>query len=143
MKLLKTCAIALAVTVPMAFQTNSACGKEQSTQQHPFGMIDAQGLETLLSSKTPFELVDARTDKWFDGTLISGAKRLPSDSSDSAIAETLSNKEKLVVVYCGGEKCPASKDLAQRLVDAGYKHVLDYHGGITEWKALNKPTQTL
>lgn len=143
MKLLKTCAIALAVATPVASQMSSVCGMHESAQQHPFGMIDAQGLEALLSSKTPLDLVDARTDKWFEGTLISGAKRLPSDASDSTIAEVLPNKEKLVVVYCGGEKCPASKDLAQRLVDAGYKHVIDYHGGIHEWQALNKPTQTL
>lgn len=141
MKLLKTCAIALAVTMPFTTGGTMANSKHEASQQHKFGMINAQELEALMSSNTPMELVDARTDKYFDGTLISGARRLPADASDATIAEALPNKEMLIVIYCGGGKCPASKNLAQRLVDNGYTHVIDYHGGISEWKALNKPIQ--
>lgn len=132
MNILKQTALGLmACALPYSLQAES----------HPWEEIDASKLETMINSEIPMELVDARTDKWFDGTLISGAKRLPADSSDMAIAQALPNKTELVVVYCGGEKCPASKQLAQRLVNVGYKNVFDYHGGISEWKALGKATQ--
>lgn len=132
MNILKqTAAIAMACVLPYSLQAEA----------QPWGEVDANKLEAIITSNVPHELVDARTDKWFDGTLIRGAKRLPADASDETIAQTLPNKTEMVIVYCGGEKCPASKQLAQRLVDVGYKNVFDYHGGISEWKALGKPTQ--
>jgi len=119
--------------------------KESSYQENQsevkWGEINTKGLEVLLHSKIPMTLVDARKDKYFDGTLILGAKRLPSDSTHEAIEEILPNKHQLTVVYCAGEGCEASKNLAKRLVEMGYISVIEYHDGIRKWKALRKPTQ--
>ncbi|OJW51588.1 MAG: hypothetical protein BGO67_05020 [Alphaproteobacteria bacterium 41-28] len=100
-----------------------------------------KGLEALLDSKAPHALVDARTDKYFDGALIIGAERLPYDSDQTMIEKVLPNKKKLIIVYCGGGECPASKNLAKRLIELGYTNVIDYHGGMQEWESHNKPTQ--
>ncbi|MBS0271271.1 MAG: rhodanese-like domain-containing protein [Proteobacteria bacterium] len=142
-RLLKSCALALAVTSGATAACAENAPAQQQVNQHAWGEIGIQELEALIQSKTPMQLVDARTDKWFDGTLIAGAKRLPADATEETIAKTLPQKAELVVVYCGGAQCPASKNLAQRLVDAGYKNVIDYHGGISEWKANAKPTENI
>ncbi len=143
MNILKSCAVALAVsTLPQGANAASPTPQEEATI-HPWGVVDTQGLEALLGSKVPLRLVDARTDKWFDGTLIQGAERLPADASNEVIKKTLPNKQHLVVVYCFGESCPASKNLATRLVELGYSHVIDYHLGIQAWTAQQKPTQKI
>ncbi len=141
MNILKPCAIALAVSIFAHNVGVEASSHQEADIQHQGGEIDMQGLEALLNSKVPLSLVDARSDKYFDGTLIRGAQRLPAESEQITIEKTLPNKNGLVVVYCGGIQCPASKNLAKRLAELGYTNVMDYHGGIHEWKANNKPTQ--
>lgn len=143
MKILKSCAIALAITtLPHGVCAKSHIHHEEAIQ-HSWGEVNAQGLQALLDSKVSMQLVDARADKWFDGTLIMGAKRLPDDSTEEVIEKTLPDKKQLIVAYCGGGECPASQNLAKRLVELGYQSVLDYQGGISEWKALKKPIQKL
>lgn len=105
------------------------------------GTIDMMGLEALMNSQTPMVLIDARIDKYFDGTLIPGAKRLHIESSQADVEKLLPEKNMLVVVYCAGVGCPASKMLANRLIKEGYKNVIDYHHGIREWKAHKKPIE--
>ena len=142
MRILKSCVVALAIsTLPHGAGMATSAQHEEAIQH--WGQIDMEGLEGILNGKVPFSLVDARPDKLFDGTLIAGARRLPADTSAEMIEKSLPNKNQLVIVYCGGGKGPASKNLAQRLVEYGYTNVLDYHGGISEWKAQNKPIQKL
>jgi rhodanese-related sulfurtransferase len=140
LKALSTAA-AICLSCPPAQAASPASQGEESAQ--PWKTIDIQGLEALLSSKDSFKIVDARSDKYFNGKLIPGAQRLPAESSEDEIQSVLPNKSELVVVYCGGAMCPASQTLAQRLVDMGYTNVVDYHGGIQEWVANNKPVQSL
>ncbi|MBN9343426.1 MAG: hypothetical protein BGO76_05290 [Caedibacter sp. 38-128] len=122
--------------------TLQAEGKAKSqTESVACGTIDMLGLEALINAKTPLVLIDARTDKYFDGTLILGAKRLHVESSEADVAKLLPEKNTLIVVYCAGVSCPASKMMASRLIKEGYKNVIDYHHGIREWKANNKPIE--
>ncbi len=117
--------------------------KSEAQTEVACGTIDMLGLEALMNSKAPFVLIDARTDKYFDGTLIAGAKRLNVESSQADVEKLLPSKDALIVVYCAGVGCPASKMMAGRLIKEGYKNVIDYHHGIREWKANNKPIEKL
>lgn len=110
---------------------------------HQWGGIDTLGLEALLNADLSMTLVDARPDQWFDGMLIQGAERLPADATEHVMGKTLPHKNQLIVVYCAGEGCSSSHTLAKRLSDSGYENIIEYHGGIREWKALSKPIQTL
>ncbi len=124
---------------PLALQAEEKA-KAQS-ESIACGTIDMLGLEALMNAKTPMVLIDARTDKYFDGTMIPGAKRLSIESPEADIEKLLPEKNMLIVVYCAGVGCPASKMLASRLMKEGYKNVIDYHHGIREWKANNKPIE--
>lgn len=79
-------------------------------------------------------ILDARTGKWDDGKRIPGAKTLSAGDSDEKIAEMLPNKSALIVTYCGGVKCPASNQLAERLKKLGYTNILEYPEGIAGWE---------
>jgi rhodanese-related sulfurtransferase len=99
-----------------------------------YGHIDAKGLKALMDTKTPMTILDARTDKWFKGVVIPGSKRLPSDYTLDQIKAALPHKNTLVIAYCAGEVCDASKNLVAKLVENGYTNVIDFHGGEHEWK---------
>lgn len=141
MKLSKAIICSLISVLPLYHACAKGDGSASQDSQASAKIINIEELKSLVDSKTPMALIDARGDKWFDGNLIIGAQRLPSDVSLEAIESTLPDKNELIVVYCGGEQCPASKILAKRLVELGYKNVNDYHGGIKEWTANSYPTE--
>lgn len=120
--------------------SSSQCSRENISPAK-WGVIDTRGLEALIKAKIPMVLVDARTDEWFDHTLIVSAERLPLDASSDTLKKILPHKDQLVVVYCAGEGCPTSKSLATRLVEEGYTCLIDYHEGIREWISHQNPIQ--
>jgi rhodanese-related sulfurtransferase len=50
-------------------------------------------------------------------------------------------KEDLIVVYCASFECQASTGAAEKLMDLGYKNVLDYKGGLKDYKEANLPLE--
>jgi len=107
-----------------------------------YGHIDAKGLKALMDTGTPMAIFDARTDKWFKGKVIPGAQRLPSDSTKDKIELAIPNKKTLIIAYCAGEMCDASKNLVAKLVENGYANVIDFHGGEREWKEQGYAIET-
>ena len=47
-------------------------------------------------------------------------------------------KQLPIVVYCANSKCDASHKLTRYLIDAGYVNVIEYTGGIKDWKSHQK-----
>lgn len=43
-------------------------------------------------------------------------------------------KDHEVIVYCGSFECPASANAAKLLDDAGFENILEYEGGLKDWK---------
>lgn len=112
-------------------------------ENHHVGVqvIDTQGLQNLQTQKASFILLDARSEPYFDGTVIVGAQWLPMDAPDEKITRMLPDKNKTIVVYCAGKGCPASEILSQRLAKAGYMHVFEYPDGIRVWAEKGLPTE--
>lgn len=133
--LAKTLLLATCLAASPAFVSAHSDTAGETTQTTTYGSIDSTGLKALQSSGTNFQLLDARTDKYFHGEVIPGAKRLPSDSTTETVEKTLPDKNQLIVVYCAGVGCNASKNLATMLVKEGYTNVIDFHGGDREWKS--------
>lgn len=102
-------------------------------------VIGTEALATLLRAKTPAAVLDARSGKFDDGQRIPGARSLNAGSTEAEIAQVLPDKGALVVTYCAGLKCPASHQLAEKLVKLGYSNVVEYPEGIAGWlEAGNK-----
>lgn len=123
--------------------SESQAGMQKEQVKGAMAEINTAALKALIGAGAQVTLVDARTGKFDDGRRIHNALNLAPDAKDADIAGVLKSKDALIVSYCVGVKCPASKMLATKLVAMGYKHVLEYPQGIDGWVAEGNPvTQT-
>jgi len=84
-------------------------------------------------------LVDARESAEYDRGHIAGAISLPVEETPAETLAALDSAGKPIIVYCGGEPCDVSMELAYALIDAGQRKVLIYAGGFREWETLGYP----
>ncbi|MBS0652466.1 MAG: rhodanese-like domain-containing protein [Verrucomicrobia bacterium] len=120
------------------------CGLQcSSTKTVPLehGHVDTKGLVTLISSKVPLVILDARQGKWDDGKRIATAQTLPEGATKEQIETLIPSKNSLVVVYCSNSQCPASNYLANQLTELGYLNILKYKEGIQEWINSGHPVR--
>lgn len=94
----------------------------------------------LVAARKGFKLVDVRNRQDYLKEHIKGALSLPVEEIGIA-ADKVLDKEDLVVVYCASLACQASTQAAERLVSMGYKHVLDYKGGLLDYKESGLPLE--
>ncbi len=111
--------------------------------QAGYSEIGTEALATLLAAGAKPVLLDARTGQWDDGRRLPGAKALASDTDEANALEVIGSKEQLVVAYCTNLKCPASKHLANRLLELGFKNVMKYPEGIDDWQQKGNPIEQL
>jgi len=62
-------------------------------------------------------------------------------TQDDFISLLGSDKNKLIVVYCGFVKCTRSHNGALWAIKLGYKNVYRYPGGIFAWKGAKYPVE--
>ncbi len=80
--------------------------------------------------------LDARRPELFARGHIAGAQNLPADEFGerfTAIAGWLP-KEAELVVYCDSKSCSLSRQLADKLAEAGYERVVIFRDGWVAWK---------
>lgn len=92
----------------------------------------------LLDSGEKFKLVDVLSREHFAGEHIKGAINLPVDEIEKNAAKILSDKSEKIVVYCASFDCLASTNAANKLKDLGYTDVLDYKGGLKDYKETGR-----
>jgi 3-mercaptopyruvate sulfurtransferase SseA len=61
------------------------------------------------------------------------AVNIPPDRVDALARRRIPDPDTLVVVYCAGEDCESSVEVARRLVELGYRNVRHYAGGKRDW----------
>lgn len=64
-----------------------------------------------------------------------------TENFDHEIQEAVPDKEKPVVVYCMSKQCTASHHAAEIMDKLGYKNVLAYEAGKTDWKEAGLPVE--
>ncbi len=99
-----------------------------------YAEIGTDALATLIASGANPVLLDARVGQWDDGRRLPGAKALAPDTDEAGALAVIGGKDVLVVAYCTNLKCPASKHLANRLLELGFKNVMKYPEGIDDWQ---------
>ena len=100
--------------------------------------LTAEQLDALLSRDQTVQLVDVRTPGEIAQGYIKGSIHFDYSSPDFTKKLNTLDKSRPVAVYCavGGR----SGMTAQKLNALGFKKVYDFSGGMTEWKAKQKPT---
>jgi DNA-binding winged helix-turn-helix (wHTH) protein/rhodanese-related sulfurtransferase len=109
--------------------------------------ISTADLQRILADGSGIVL-DTRTRAEFAMSHIPGAQNLARDpgappSQYVAAVERLvgGDKSKLLVLYCNGRFCTASRSLSDQLLAAGFTNVRRYQVGIQVWRALGGPTE--
>jgi rhodanese-related sulfurtransferase len=88
--------------------------------------------------------VDARLPEEFAAGHIPGALNVPwilIDEYEERFFTTVPDPETIVIVYCDGEACALSEDLARMLIDMGYVHVKVLADGWGQWTRHGYPVE--
>lgn len=104
-----------------------------------YGLIDTEGLKSLLDRKVEFALFDARNPEEYQEVHIKGARSLPVKMFAQYAHLLPKDKSALVIFYCNGVKCGKSKKAAKKAIAMGYKKVLVYAQGIPVWEEKGMP----
>jgi rhodanese-related sulfurtransferase len=86
-------------------------------------------------------IVDARETGEYNRGHIAGAISLPVETTPPETLAGFDAAGKPIIVYCGGEPCDVSMELAYALIDAGQRKVLIYAGGFREWETSGYPVK--
>lgn len=124
-------AVCLFLTGCACMCCKSQCSSEIKTDELAKMIAEKPGTYTLL---------DARYGEYYDGKVIPTAKHLGSNSAESVITAQLPDKKAKIITYCAGVKCPASKQLADKLRKMGYTDVTEYTEGLEGWTGAGKST---
>jgi rhodanese-related sulfurtransferase len=114
------------------------------------GFIEPENISVELA-KNLFDrnalFIDARIIEEYDSVHVKGAICLPYvEFKSKSVQDRFDimkkyNKDGIIVVYCRGDKCEMSIDLAYEIARLGFNSVSIYRGGIKEWKEKGFPTQ--
>ena len=98
-------------------------------------MISRDELKSALDSNDPLKLVMTLGDFGFHAKHIPGSIQVKSAQD----ADSLLEKDDVIVVYCSNVDCAASQMAYHMLTRAGYKNVRRYAGGIVDWDDAGLP----
>jgi len=101
--------------------------------------ISIADLKSAIAAKS-VTVIDVNGTKSYRSGHVPGA--LDFGAVKDNLAATLpSNKDALVVAYCGGPKCMAYQAAAKAAKDLGYTNVKHLSAGISGWKAAGETTE--
>jgi rhodanese-related sulfurtransferase len=85
-------------------------------------------------------VIEALPQKYYDAGHIPGAVRLNVDEVDRA-GDVAPDRARPVVVYCAGDTCRNSHQVAAALERKGYADVTVYAEGKADWDAAGLPLE--
>lgn len=102
--------------------------------------ITAEQLLDKINKKENFKLVDVLLPSSYKKWHIPSALNIQIDEIDKKAPELL-NKDDEIIVYCASYECQSSTRVAKKLLESGYKNILNYEGGKREWDEKNFPKE--
>jgi len=77
----------------------------------------------------------------FEKQHIPGSLNIPvgEDDFETKVEQAAGGKDQPVVVYCASPSCDASVKAARALEKAGFSDVVEYEGGVSDWKTGGLP----
>lgn len=115
---------------------------EESSQENGFSEIRFVNYEQVkqLVGKKGVQFIDARAEDFFNEGRIGNAINCHpwKDGMPFIDVEKLMKlpKDKTYIVYCTGGTCTDSHEIAEKMLQLGFKKVFVYHEGYDEWEQL-------
>jgi rhodanese-related sulfurtransferase len=103
--------------------------------------VDRETLWTRMQRGDEIVLVDALPPIAFAASRIRGAINIPPESVDALAERRLPDLGTEIVVYCANPDCESSVEVAERLVELGYRNVAHFAGGKDEWREAGLPLE--
>ncbi len=107
----------------------------------PLAHITRERLWEKIESGDGFVLVDALGPMSFAASHLPGAVNMPPGRVDELAPRRIPDLEAEVVVYCAGSTCDSSVDVANRLIELGYRNVRHYLEGKSDWVEAGLPLE--
>ncbi len=86
--------------------------------------------------------IDTRSAVSFRQGHIPGAVNLPINRVKQTLSALPTDKEVLLITYCGSIECPNAYQLMNVLLGYGYRNVKFFPRGLRGWQALGYPLET-
>jgi len=106
-------------------------------------LVGVDTAKALYQTGQDVEFVCVLTEEFFKNKVIEGSHWIPLDKIDTEFELKIPDKDTLIITYCAGYHCPQSLEATRKLRSMGYRHVLDFKGGIEEWEQHGLPMETL
>ena len=103
--------------------------------------IGREELRQKIERGDDFVLVDALPSIAYAGAHLPGAISIPPERLDTLAERRIPSLDTGVVVYCANPSCESSVQVAQRLVELGYRNVRHYAGGKQDWRDAGLPLE--
>jgi rhodanese-related sulfurtransferase len=95
----------------------------------------------LIERGDPIVLIDALAPMSYAHSHLPGAINLIPERVDDEASRRIPDLEADVIVYCANESCESSVEVAERLVELGYRRVRHYPGGKSDWTEAGLPVE--
>ena len=102
--------------------------------------ITREVLKNMMDTNVDFVLIDARGHEAFDKEHLPGAVSIPSDHLGEHLLKNY-KKDRTIVTYCSSFECTASTIAAEKLEKYGFRNILEFKGGLADWKGKGYPTE--
>jgi rhodanese-related sulfurtransferase len=109
-------------------------------QGYAMKKITREYLKNMMDSDVDFVLIDARGHEAYAKEHLPRALSIPSDHLGEHLLRE-HKKDRTFVTYCSSFECEASTIAAQKLDKYGFKNVLEFKGGLEDWKKAGYPTE--
>ena len=96
----------------------------------PVKKVTGEDLTAMLADGGQITVVDVREDRLFKSGHVPGAINIPYNGAHKRILTELGKEERIVFVCHGG---PMGDELAEILLDNGYKYVYNLQRGMWGW----------
>lgn len=87
-------------------------------------------------------VVDALGGEYYERQHLPGALPLVEADVVAQAPRLLPDKAAAIVTYCSNPACPNSGQVANRLIDLGYRNVRKYREGIQDWVEAGLPVES-
>jgi rhodanese-related sulfurtransferase len=102
--------------------------------------ITREQLKRKIDAREDFVLIDVLSRESYQREHLPGAVNIPvNEVNEESVARL--PKDKDIVVYCGSFECMASSMAARKIEELGFTRVIDFEGGIADWKEAGYPVE--
>ena len=85
-------------------------------------------------------LIDVREKEYYEREHIKGAISIPLTELNMRVSQCYNHGDE-IILYCTDSECKLSPKGAKILDKKGFNKVLDYEGGLKEWKESGMPVE--